>query len=207
MSLTICSGLPNMHPSFQFYPHLKILPVKKTRTTQWYVYTERQGNPPAYRSRHAFTQQEAARQLSAGMQGFHKNPLRGSFIESQGLQPPQHSHGRVTWWCISPGPSKGHGAEWAVQSTVAYAVCQASGTAGGGCVRPRAGSLLLGEEPRCAWQTRGDFATQCPAKRPNSQVPVFWLRRRDVKALTWCFRYLKTYLMQNDRGTGGLWNF
>lgn len=29
MSLTICSGLPNMHPSFQFYPHLKILPVKK----------------------------------------------------------------------------------------------------------------------------------------------------------------------------------
>lgn len=73
-----------------------------------------------------------------------------------------------------------------------------------GRVRSRAGGLLPPEEHGHSWQTRGDWATQQPARRPHSQRPS--PAGADVTAWLW-HGVSMTYLMHSDQGTGGLGNF
>lgn len=133
MSLTICSGLPNMHPSFQFYQRLKILPVKKQGRSS-------DMNMQKGKKTHPHTIQDPvlpSKRLRVRFPLACRGSTRTHWGKSQGLRPPQRWHGRgVTWCCVSPGPSQGRGAKRAVQSAAAYAACQAGGAAGRGCVGP-----------------------------------------------------------------------
>lgn len=183
ISLTICLYLPKTFPGFHFYRRSKIPSLKKL----WWsrdmsVYKgkeiEKATRNPRYLLRgcvwaphlHRQVQQE---RTAANAKG---RCLRDTPMSRVTTWQPSHTmlrFSRAEWLKPSRCAMRGMGThKRPVRPMAAPAAPPARW-----CVRTRAGRLLPRDDHRWAWQIRWDLATKFPAKRPNSQVSVFFPSR------------------------------